>query len=87
MFVEVGKEGRIVLPKDIRDRNEIEEKTRVIVRERMGEIVLIPVKRYAKPTEALIGSLSLEESLDDPKELARKDAREKAIKRLDTCGS
>ncbi|MCX6655608.1 MAG: AbrB/MazE/SpoVT family DNA-binding domain-containing protein [Candidatus Bathyarchaeota archaeon] len=87
MFVEVGKEGRIVLPKDIRDRNEIEEKTRVIVRERIGEIVLIPVKRYAKPTDALQGSLSLDEPLEDPKELARKHAREKAIQRLDPCGS
>jgi AbrB family looped-hinge helix DNA binding protein len=83
VFVEVGKEGRIVLPKDIRDRNEIEEKTRVIVRERMGEIVLIPVKKYANPTDALTGSLPLDEPLNDPKELARRHAREKAIQRLD----
>jgi len=87
MFVEVGKEGRIVLPKNIRDRNEIEEKTRVIVRERNGEIVLIPVKRYAKPTDALAGSLPTEEPIDDPKELARKHTREKALKRLEPCGS
>jgi len=87
MFVEVGKEGRIVLPKDIRDRNEIEEKTRVIIRERIGEIVLIPVKRYAKPTDALLGSLPLDEPLEDPKALARKHARQKAIQRLDPCGS
>lgn len=87
MFVEVGKEGRIVLPKDIRDRNEIEEKTRVIIRERNGEIVLIPVKRYDKPTDALTGSLPLEEPLDDPKQLARRHAREKTFKRLDPCDS
>ncbi len=83
MFVEVGKEGRIILPKDIRDRNDIEEKTRVIVRERNGEIVLIPVKKYDKPTDALAGSLSTQEPIDDPKELARRHAKEKALKRLE----
>jgi AbrB family looped-hinge helix DNA binding protein len=83
MFIEVGKEGRIVLPKNIRDRNEMEEKTRVIVRERNGEIVLIPMKRYAKPTDALLGCLILDEPLDDPKKLARRHAREKAVQRLD----
>ncbi|MDP2900220.1 MAG: AbrB/MazE/SpoVT family DNA-binding domain-containing protein [Candidatus Bathyarchaeota archaeon] len=87
MFVEVGKEGRIVLPKDIRDRNEIEEKTRVIIRERNGEIILTPVKRYSEPTAALTGSLPLTEPIDDPKELARRHAREKALKRLDPCDS
>jgi len=83
MFVEVGKEGRIVLPKEIRDRNELEEKTRVIVRERNGEIVLIPVKKYDKPTEALFGSLILNEFLDDPKAYARRHARDRAMERLD----
>ncbi len=83
MFVEVGKEGRIVLPKEIRDRNELEEKTRVIVRERNGEIVLIPVKKYDKPTEALFGSLILNELLDDPKAYARRHVRDKVMERLD----
>ena len=83
MYVEVGKEGRIVLPKDLRERNEIEEKTRVIIRERNGEIILIPIKRYSEPTASLAGSLPLEEPVDEPKELARRYAREKALKRLD----
>lgn len=83
MFIEVGKEGRIVLPKNIRDRNEIEEKTRVIIRERNGEIVLIPVKRYANPTDALLGCLILDEPLDDPKEYARRHARGKVVQGLD----
>ncbi|MDP2900656.1 MAG: AbrB/MazE/SpoVT family DNA-binding domain-containing protein [Candidatus Bathyarchaeota archaeon] len=87
MFVEVGKEGRIVLPKDIRDRNNIEEKTRIIVRERKGEIILTPVKKYREPTNALLGSLPLEEPLDEPKELARRHVREKALERLDSCDS
>jgi AbrB family looped-hinge helix DNA binding protein len=87
MFVEIGKEGRIVLPKEIRDRNKMEEKTKVIIRERMGEIVLIPVKKYEEPTTALLGSLSLEKPLDDPKELVRSHARDKALQRLDPCDS
>ena len=83
MFIEDGKERRIVLPKNIRDRNEIEEKTRAIIRERNGEIVLIPVKKYDKPTDALAGSLILDEPLDDPKKLARRHAKDKAILRLE----
>ncbi|MCX6653993.1 MAG: AbrB/MazE/SpoVT family DNA-binding domain-containing protein [Candidatus Bathyarchaeota archaeon] len=79
MHVEVGKEGRIVLPKEIREKKEIEEKTRIIVRERQGEIVLIPVKRYAKPTQSLLGSVKVEEPVDDPKRLAREHAAKKAL--------
>jgi AbrB family looped-hinge helix DNA binding protein len=79
MHVEVGKEGRIVLPKEIREKKEIEEKTRIIVRERQGEIVLIPVKRYAKPTHSLLGSVKVEEPVDDPKRLAREHAAKKAL--------
>jgi AbrB family looped-hinge helix DNA binding protein len=78
MHVEVGKEGRIVLPKEIRERKEIEEKTRIIVRERQGEIVLIPIKRYSKPTQSLLGSVKVEEPVDDPKRLAREHAARKA---------
>jgi AbrB family looped-hinge helix DNA binding protein len=78
MHVEVGKEGRIVLPKEIREKKEIEEKTRIIVRERQGEIVLIPIKRYSKPTQSLLGSVKVEEPVDDPKRLAREHAARKA---------
>ena len=78
MHVEVGKEGRVVLPKEIREKKEIEEKTRIIVRERQGEIVLIPIKRYSKPTQSLLGSVKVEEPVDDPKRLAREHAARKA---------
>jgi len=78
MHVEVGKEGRIVLPKEIREKKEIEEKTRIIVRERQGEIVLIPIKRYSKPTQSLLGSVKVEEPVDDPKRLAREHTARKA---------
>jgi AbrB family looped-hinge helix DNA binding protein len=82
MHVEVGKEGRIVLPKEIREKKEIEEKTRIIVRERQGEIVLIPIKRYSKPTQSLLGSVKVEEPVDDPKRLAREHAARKASEGL-----
>ena len=78
MHVEVGKEGRIVLPKEIREKKQIEEKTRIIVRERQGEIVLIPIKRYPKPTQSLLGSIKVTEPVDDPKRLAREHAARKA---------
>jgi AbrB family looped-hinge helix DNA binding protein len=87
MHVEVGKEGRIVLPKEIRENKEIEEKTRIIVRERQGEIVLIPVKRYTKPTQSLLGSVKIKEPVDDPKGLAREHAARKALEGIDECDS
>jgi AbrB family looped-hinge helix DNA binding protein len=83
MHVEVGKEGRIVLPKEIREKREIEEKTRIIVRERRGEIVLIPVKRYTKPTQSLLGSIIITEPVDDPKGLAREHAARNALEGVD----
>ena len=79
MYVEVGKEGRIVLPKEIREKRGIEEKTRIIVRERQGEIILIPVKRYATPTQSLLGSVRATAPIDDPKGLAREHAARKAL--------
>jgi AbrB family looped-hinge helix DNA binding protein len=83
MYIEVGKEGRIVLPKEVRERNKIEEKTRILVRERSGEIILIPINRYSEPTIALAGSLPLTEPIDEPKELAHRHATEKTLKRLE----
>jgi AbrB family looped-hinge helix DNA binding protein len=87
MHVEVGKEGRIVLPKEIREKKEIEEKTRIIVRERRGEIVLIPVKRYTKPTKSLLGSIKPSETIDDPKTIAREHASKKALEGIGECDS
>ena len=77
MSVEVGKYGRIVLPKNIRDKYHVREGSRLIVRERCGEIVLIPVMKYDRPTEALYGSVRLEKPLDEPKRVAREHIRGK----------
>ena len=67
MSVEVGKYGRIVLPKKIRQKYGMDEGFRLIVTEYIGQICLIPVKKYEKPTEALYGSVNLERDIDDPK--------------------
>ena len=80
MSVEVGNYGRIVLPKNVRDKYFISEGSRLIIREREGEIVLIPVRRYDKPTEALFGSVRLEKSVDEPKKVAREHVRRKLVR-------
>lgn len=72
MSVKVGKYGRIVLPKNIREKWQVDEGSRLIILEREGEIVLIPVKKYDKPTEALYGSIKLDKPIDEPKKVARK---------------
>ena len=82
LSVEVGKYGRIVLPKNIRDKYQVSEGSRLIIRERDGEIVLIPVRKYDKPTEALYGSIRLEMPLDEPKRAAREHIRRKLIEGL-----
>ena len=80
MSVEVGKYGRIVLPKNVRDKYFVSEGSRLIIREREGEIVLIPVRRYDKPTEALFGSVRLEKPVDEPKKVAREYVRRKLVR-------
>jgi len=77
MSIVVGKEGRIVLPKVIRKKHRVEEGDRLIVREHEGQIVLIPVAKYGKPTEALHGSVKLEQTMKQPKEYARNYVRKK----------
>jgi len=80
--VEVGKHGRIVLPKEIRRKYGVEEKSRLIIREREGEIVLIPVRKYDRPTEVLYGSVKLEEPIDEPKRAAREHIKRKLIEEI-----
>jgi AbrB family looped-hinge helix DNA binding protein len=82
LSVEVGKYGRIVLPKKLRQKYGVEEGIRLIVTEYMGRICLVPVKKYDKPTEALYGSIKVETPIDDPKSLAREHIRRKLIEDL-----
>ena len=75
MTVEVGKYGRIVLPKKLRQKYGINEGIHLIITEYMGHICLVPVKTHEKPTEALYGSVKLEKPIDEPKHLAREHMR------------
>lgn len=80
--VEVGKYGRIVLPKKVREKYGMDEGIRLIITEYMGRICLVPVKKYDKPTEALYGSVKVEKPIDEPKQVAREYIRKKLLEDL-----
>mgnify|MGYP003857149535 CR=1 FL=1 len=82
MAVKVGKYGRIVLPKPLRQKYGINDGTRLIITEYMGHICLVPVKTYEKPTEALYGSVKLGTPIDEPKQLTREHIRKKLTEAL-----
>ncbi|HUK85938.1 MAG TPA: AbrB/MazE/SpoVT family DNA-binding domain-containing protein [Candidatus Acidoferrum sp.] len=82
MSVEVGKYGRIVLPKKIREKYGVDEGIRLIITEYMGRICLVPVKKYDKPTAALYGSVKVENPIDEPKQVAREYIRKKLLEDL-----
>ena len=44
MSVEVGKYGRIILPKRLRQKYGVKEGFRLIITDFMGQILLLPVK-------------------------------------------
>lgn len=79
MSVEVGKYGRIVLPKRLREKYGVHEGFRLIVTESMGRICLVPVKTYEKPTDALYGSLKIDKPIEEPKSFAREFIRRKLL--------
>jgi AbrB family looped-hinge helix DNA binding protein len=79
MSIDVGKYGRIALPKQIRKKYCLNEGCRLIVTESMGRICLTPVKVYEKPTKSLFGSLKINEPIDEPKTLAREFMRKKLL--------
>lgn len=80
--VVVGKEGRLVLPKGLRERYGVRDGSRLIVRDYGGRIVLIPVASYERPTEALHDSIRFDRSVEEPKELARRHVRKKLVEDL-----
>jgi AbrB family looped-hinge helix DNA binding protein len=79
LSVEVGKYGRIVLPKKIRDKYGVREGFRLIVVDFKGQICLVPVNTYEKPTKALYGDVKLEKPVDEPKRVAREYIRKKLV--------
>jgi AbrB family looped-hinge helix DNA binding protein len=82
LFVEIGRYGRIVLPKELRDKYGVKEGSRLIIRDYKGQIILLPVTTYENPTEALHGSVKAEFPIEEPKEVARKHVRKKLIEEL-----
>lgn len=79
LYVEVGKYGRIVLPKQLREKYGVHEGFRLIVTEFMGRICLVPVKTWERPTEALYGAVKVENPVDEPKRFAREFMRKKLL--------
>jgi AbrB family looped-hinge helix DNA binding protein len=77
LSVEVGKYGRIILPKRVREKYGVHEGVRLVITEYRGSICLVPVKVYEKPTEALFGAVKLREPLEEPKRVAREYIRKK----------
>jgi len=77
LIVEVGKYGRMVLPKNIRKKYGVKEGSRLIAVGFEGRIILVPVKIYDKSTEALYGSVKPEKPIDEPKSVARAHIRKK----------
>lgn len=83
LSVEIGKYGRIVLPKEIRNKYGVKEGSRLIIRDYRGQIILLPVTTYEKPTEALHGSVKVETPIEEPKEVARTHLKKKLIEELE----
>jgi AbrB family looped-hinge helix DNA binding protein len=82
MPVEIGKYGRIVLPKKLRDKYQVKEGARLIIRDYRGQIILTPITTYGKPTEALHNSAKAEPPMEEPKETARTHIKKKLIEEL-----
>jgi len=83
VVLEIRKYGRIVLPKELRDKYEVKEGSRPIIRDYRGQIVLLLVTKYEKTTEALHGSVKVELPIEEPKEVARTQVRKKLIEELE----
>jgi len=78
MDVVLDKSGRMVLPKETREKYGLGANSRLIIRENSGSITLIPVKKHDDPVGSLFGSIKLDTPIDDPKSVAREHARKQA---------
>ena len=83
LSVVIGREGRLVLPKALREKYGVGEGSRLIVRDYGGRIVLVPVRLYKSPTEALHGSVRLRRPVEAPKEVARRHVRKRLLEDLE----
>jgi len=60
----------------------MDEDSKLIIRKRRGQIILIPIRRYEKPTEALYGSIKPEKPIDEPKKIARGHIKQKLSREI-----
>jgi AbrB family looped-hinge helix DNA binding protein len=70
MRVKLRKEGRLVIPKSIREKYGLKEGTEFMLRDSESKLELTPFKIHEHPTEELYGSIEVE-PIDEPKEVAR----------------
>jgi len=70
-----------ILPERL-ERYEMDESSKLIIRKRGSQIILIPVRRYEKPTEALYGSVKPEKPIDEPKKIARGHIKQKLSREI-----
>jgi len=60
----------------------MDESSKLIIRKRGSQIILIPVRRYKKPTEALYGSIRPKKPIDEPKKIARGHIKQKLSREI-----
>jgi AbrB family looped-hinge helix DNA binding protein len=72
LLVEVGRYGRLVLPKTLREKYGVDEGTKLLISGIDDRIELVPVRTYDRPTEALYGRIRVDKPVDEPKKAARK---------------
>ena len=77
--IKVAEAGHLVITKRILEKYGIKEDDRILVCGFGSQILLIPINKYEKPTEALYGSVKTEKGIDEPKEVARKHMRRKLV--------
>jgi len=70
-----------ILPERL-ERYEMDESSKLIIRKRGSQIILIPVRRYEKTTEALYGSIKPEKPIDEPKKIARGHIKQKLSRKI-----
>ena len=64
------------------ERQKMDESSKLIIRKRGSQIILIPVRRYKKPTEALYGSIRPKKPIDEPKKIARGHIKQKLSREI-----
>jgi bifunctional DNA-binding transcriptional regulator/antitoxin component of YhaV-PrlF toxin-antitoxin module len=71
MDVVIDKSGRMDLPKETMERYGLDSNSRLIIRENIGSIILIPVKKHLNPVDSLFGCIRVDAPIDEPKTQAR----------------